>query len=111
MADVRGRKQKLALILLTKVKPALTQLAKSRDDAHLRFSPTLTNMLGAHSVRYWFVSAVGWLCWTGATTVSLMARLHIAAAYMLLMPLTGLPASSTHGGKPRRLLDERPSPF
>jgi hypothetical protein len=68
-------------------------------------------MFGAHSVRYWFVSAVGWLCWTGATTVGLMARLYIAAANPLLMPLTGLLASSTHGGKPRWLLDERPSPF
>jgi hypothetical protein len=35
-----------------------------------------------------------------------MTRLYIAAAYLLLMLLTGLLASFTHGGKPRRLLDE-----
>lgn len=68
-------------------------------------------MLRAHSAWYWFVSAVGWLCWAGATTTSLMAQLYIAAAYLLLMPLTGLLASFTHGGKLRRLLDERPSIF
>jgi hypothetical protein len=39
--------------------------------------------------------------------ISLTASLYLALAYLLLMRLTGFIIQKTHGGPPRRLLDER----
>ena len=44
-------------------------------------------------------------------TVIFMVQLYLAGAYLLLMPLAGILVHYTHGGRPRRLLDERVSPF
>lgn len=63
------------------------------------------------SVRYMLVSYAGWLCWVGAMIISGMCCLYLAAAYLILLPLTGLAIRSTHGGIRRGLLDEGASEF
>lgn len=44
----------------------------------------------AHSAKYKFVSIIGWLLLTLMLTVSSFSGLLIAAAYLVLMPVTGL---------------------
>jgi hypothetical protein len=108
MMDVRGRKQTMEVVYLT-------SLTADGDDKgphrRLRIYRAITSILGEYSMQYILVSAVGWLCWTGLVAFSLLSRLYVAAAYLLLMLPTGLLVRLTHGGKPRRLLDERISRF
>jgi hypothetical protein len=111
MMDVRGRKQTMEVV-------HITSLAVDRDGKsphqRLRSSRTyraITSNLGEYSTQYILVNAGGWLCWAGLVAFTLLSHLYVAAAYLLLMLPTGLLVQLTHGGKPRRLLDERISPF
>ena len=63
------------------------------------------------SPRYKLVSMFGWVIWLAMIFVSVIAGLYTALAYLFLMPLTGLIIKFTHGSPPRKLLDERTSPF
>ena len=108
MADVMGRKQNLEVVRITQQAPRVAELPSK---SHLPFYRAVFSGLQAHSIKYTFVSAVGWLCLVGLVIVSLLAQLYVAAAYLLLMPLTGILIQFSHGGKPRRLLDERTSEF
>ena len=113
MKAKRGRKQRLNTIVLTRL-PGLPQ---SRLATYLssQLSPFFYSKsigrINSHSVAYTVTSAFGWICWTGATVVTFMAGLWIAAAFLALMPLTGLTVSFTHGNTPRRLVDNRPAEF
>jgi hypothetical protein len=111
MMDVRGRKQTMEVV-------HITSLAADRDDKGLhqrlrssRIYRAITSILGEYSTQYILVNAGGWLCWASLVVFTLLSHLYVAAAYLLLMPPTGLLVRLTHGGKPRRLLDERISPF
>jgi len=108
-----GRKQKLEVVLLTQLQPTFLSnladpLVSKQPSSFLR---RYVRGLSAYSVKYRIVAGVGWACWIGATIVSFMARLYVAGAYLLLMPLTGLLVRITHGSAPRHLLDERSSDF
>jgi hypothetical protein len=59
--------------------------------------------------RYRIFSLTGWVLWIGAVAVSLTVALHVAAAYLILLPVSGLAVQFTHGGCPRRLLDDHMS--
>ncbi|KAL6822025.1 hypothetical protein J3E69DRAFT_316543 [Trichoderma sp. SZMC 28015] len=84
---LRGRKQKLKVIVLM----------KNLDQPQPRLS--------IPSSAHLWMSILGWLCWAGASITSLYARLYIAAAYLALIPLTGATIGLTHGNAPRQLLD------
>jgi len=105
MADVMGRKQRLEVVRVRQQAPELA------SKSHLPLYRAVVSRLPAHSIKYTFVSAVGWLCLVGLVIISLLAQLYVAAAYLLLMPLTGKLVQFSHGGKARRLLDERASEF
>ncbi len=60
-------------------------------------------------MRYRLLSCAGWLALGGTLTVSFMCGLYLAVPYLILLPLTGLVVRATHGGRRRRLLDDRPS--
>lgn len=63
------------------------------------------------SIKYQLVSIIGWTAWTGLSFISFMAGCYIAGVYLLIMPVTGLIIYYTHGGRPRRLLEDRKSSF
>ena len=55
-------------------------------------------------------AAVAWglgSFWRTAVAASVASGLYVAAAYLVLLPLNGLAVTYTHGGPPRKLLDER----
>ena len=64
-----------------------------------------------HPWRYTLTSLTGWTLWTAAVALSLASNLYLAAAYLLLLPLSGLVVDITHGPGPvpRQLLNDRPS--
>ena len=113
LADVQARKQKLEVISLKRLKrPPLQSRRRVKNSRLALLCDRLIRRRGCqHSIIYWLISGIGWILWAGVTIVCFMSRLYIAGVYLLLMPLTGLLVSFTHGGKPRRLLDGRPSPF
>ncbi|KAK4140481.1 uncharacterized protein C8A04DRAFT_31977 [Dichotomopilus funicola] len=59
---------------------------------------------------YTILSLTGWVLWASAVGIALATQLYLAAAYLLLLPLSGLTVKYAHGGEPRGLLDNRPSP-
>lgn len=67
-------------------------------------------LFGQQSIRYCIVSSFGWLLWIAVLCFSFLAGLYVAAAYVILMPLSGVVAFLTHGGEPRTL-DTRASEF
>lgn len=112
LADLQARKQKLEVISLKRLKwTPLQSRGKGRSICLALWDRVIRTTGSQHSTMYSLISGIGWILWTGAITVCFMSRLYIAGVYLLLMPLTGLVVSYTHGGKPRRLLDGRPSPF
>ncbi|KAK3307612.1 uncharacterized protein B0T15DRAFT_574365 [Chaetomium strumarium] len=48
----------------------------------------------------------GWLALASTLVLRLASGLYVAAAYLLLLPLTGLAVRATHGGGGRRLVDD-----
>ncbi|MCJ1279353.1 hypothetical protein MMC21_007177 [Puttea exsequens] len=113
LADSRARKQKLEVISLKRLdQPRSENRKKAAGNCIASIYDRLSRRRRSQrSATYGWISAIGWVFWTGATMACFMSRLYIAGMYLLLMPLTGFLISFTHGGKPRRLLDERPSPF
>lgn len=67
-------------------------------------------LFGQQSVRYCLVSSLGWLLWIAVTCFSFLGGVYFAAAYLVLMPLSGVMAFLTHGGE-ARTLDCRTSEF
>ena len=112
LADLQARSQRLEVISLRRLKWTSCQSRrKVKSTCLVLFDKVIRRVGSQHSIMYSLTSGIGWILWTGVTTVFFMSRLYIAGVYLLLMPLTGLVVSYTHGGKPRRLLDGRPSPF
>ena len=111
MMDVRGRKQALEVVHLTSITIGEDDKGPHRRLRGSRIYRTITSILGEYSTQYILISAAGWLCWASLVVFSLLSHLYVATAYLLLMLPTGLLVRLTHGGKPRRLLDERISPF
>ena len=112
MADLQARKQRLEVISLRRLKWTPRQSRRKVESTCLALcDQAIRRIRSQHSIMYSLTSGIGWILWIGATTVCFMSRLYIAGVYLLLMPLTGIVVSYTHGGKPRRLLDRRPSPF
>ncbi|KAL0261517.1 hypothetical protein SLS55_002947 [Diplodia seriata] len=62
------------------------------------------------SMRYCLASMLGWLLWVALTCFAFLAGLYVGAAYLLLMPLSGVLAVLTNGGEPRGLSTASPSP-
>jgi hypothetical protein len=102
MADARARKQNLDIIHVLKQDPAVLSVRP-----RLLVDRLLENILRKGPIRQKSVSGIGWVCWVAMAVISLMASLYLALAYLLLMLLTGFIIQKTHGGPPRRLLDER----
>ena len=112
LADLYARKQKLEVISLKRLKrPSSQSRKKAKSNRVALLCDRLFRRRRRHSIIYELTSGIGWIFWLGATIVCFMSRLYIAGVYLLLTPLTGLVVSFTHGGNPRRLLDDRPSPF
>ena len=105
MADKGLRKQSLDTFIVCDQDPVPSKWSRSR------LSRILNRFLSGRSPKYWLLSGVGWLCLIGFTVVSLLAGLYIASAYLILMPFTGFIVQLTHGGGPRRLLDQPVSPW
>ena len=61
--------------------------------------------LRSGATRYIALNIFGWLAWATLTALSLMSSLWVAAAYLLLIPSTGLIIFNTHGSRPRQLLN------
>jgi hypothetical protein len=101
MADDRQRKQTLSIFLVCNQDSVMPKVPQSR------FSQMLNSVLQRRLLKYWLLSGLGWLCLIGMTITSLMAGLYIASTYLLFMPLTGFVIKLTHGGRPRRLLDQQ----
>jgi len=97
MQNERGRKQNLDIFDAMRLGPPSMIRPNS--------------LFSSAFIRYRLVSTIGWLCCVGVAIVSLMAGLYIGCGYLLLVLLTGICVRFTHGGKPRRLLDERPAPY
>jgi hypothetical protein len=108
MMDVRGRKQALEVVHLTSITIDEDDKGPHRRLRSSRICRTITSILGEYSTQYILISVVGW---ASLVVFSLLSHLYVATAYLLLMLPTGLLVRLTHGGKPRRLLDERISPF
>ncbi|PMD60359.1 uncharacterized protein K444DRAFT_663185 [Hyaloscypha bicolor E] len=98
MKDVEARRQRLEVFNITRLESVAGQSA----------FPWISK---THSLRYKSISLGGWLCWLGVTTICLLAKLYIGAAYLILMPMTGLLVYLIRGGKSRPLLNERVSGF
>lgn len=62
---------------------------------------------GWRPLRYKLLTLTGWVLWSAAVALTLASKLYVAAAYLLLLPLSGITVKYTHGGQPRRLLDDR----
>ena len=112
LADVYARKQKLEVISLKRHERLSSQgRRKAKSNRVARLCDRLFRRKRRHSIIYEVTSGLGWMFWIGTTIVCFMSQLYIAGVYLLLTPLTGFVVNFTHGGKPRRLLDDRPSPF
>ena len=98
------RKQKLDVIVILQNEDD----AARRGDTAARL-PFWRKLLetGWRPLRFRLLSLGGWLLWCTAVAASVASGLYVAAAYLVLLPLTGLAVTYTHGGPPRKLLDER----
>lgn len=103
-----ARKQKLNVIQI--LRQGRLNVPRTRQEGR-SFRKTIKGLWEAYAVKYWIVSAVGWLCWTTMTVLCLAASLHLAIAYLLLMPLTGMLAHIALGGAPRQLLNSENTPY
>ena len=112
LMDAEARKQQLDIISLKRLKHPPQSRGTVKNGHLARLSNRLFRWRGSqYSIAYRLTAGTGWVFWIGLILLCIMSRLYVAGVYLLLMPLTGIVVSYTHGGKPRRLLDERPSPF
>lgn len=110
MADPRARRQQLKVFHLSQRHISLrSRTPSSIIPSYLCPFRAFLCYLRTRSLKYRVASVVGWTAWIGLTVLSFMAGWYFAAGYLLLMPAMGLVVYMTHGGKPRRLLDERTS--
>jgi len=102
------RKQKLEVIVVLKDESHVA-LQQAFEESRLPFWRALfkTDRAWWSPLRFRLLSLLGWLLWCLAVATSLASGLYIAAAYLLLLPLTGLAVKHSHGGPPRKLLDGR----
>lgn len=112
LEDMQARKQRLEVVSLKRLEYPSTRVRGAvKGRLAILYDKLIGRSKSEHSITYQLTVWLGWLCWTGLTIISFGSRLYIAGVYLLLMPLTGLMVGYTHGGKPRQLLNERPSPF
>ena len=109
LTDIQARKQKLEIISLKRLaRPSRQNHGKVRGPGTI-FGRLFKRGEYQHSILYRLIAGIGWILWIGSTIVCFMSRLYVAGVYLLLMPVTGLVISLIYGGRPRRLLDARPS--
>lgn len=106
MVGPRMRRQKLEVILLQEDK-TLVEPATKRSLLPCFNRGVLQRQRSSYQYR--FMSGFGWLLWATGVGFSLAAALWVAAAYLILMPVSGLVVHLTHGGLPRIIRDDRPS--
>ena len=105
MAEKGLRTQSLDIFIVCDQEPVASKWSS------LRASRILNDCFPGRRPKYWLLSGVGWLCITGMAVTSILAGWYIATAYLVLMPFTGFIVQLTHGGSPRRLLDQPISPW
>src|SRR3569833_2056157 len=96
------RRQTLNLVLLARAggvpSPSVPFGSLRRSKSWTRFR--------SRGLAYCALACGGWLALAGTLALSLASGLYVAAAYLLLLPLTGLAVRATHGGGRRRLVDD-----
>ncbi|KAK4224279.1 hypothetical protein QBC38DRAFT_24757 [Podospora fimiseda] len=92
------RVQNLQVVFVSRAQP------KGRDMSKARWYHQTLGHPSMHSPSFLATAAIGWIALIGCTIGTLLLSLHIAATFLLLMPVTGIFVHLIHGGRPRRLL-------
>jgi hypothetical protein len=104
MLEESIRKQTLKVVLLS-------HKAESIRNSSDRARKTFLGRFRGQSIRYRLVAYAGWILWAGILSISIICRLYLSGTYLVLILLTGVVIRVTHGGIPRRLLDNNVSQF
>ncbi|GAD95923.1 hypothetical protein AN3553.2 [Paecilomyces variotii No. 5] len=73
-------------------------------------SRTRNALIGSYSLRYRLISSIGWFLWLSSLIINFISGLYVAAAYLILLALTGVVVSISWGGWPCHLRNEHHSP-
>ena len=73
--------------------------------SRLRWLRFFSSWQSTHSsLSYQLTSLLGWAALLGCLAAAIMLKLHIATAFLVLMPATGLCITALYPGSPRKLL-------